>query len=132
MVLHKYFKPCGKATFNMPLPDPEGPLSEEMNSETIKELNKEVVALVNSGTMGKRSPYLKVTTEQKATIGKYAAEHGIINAIHHFVAEFPKGALKKALSVGGRRRTWQNYNHDEGLAKTCQLWSYLLKRWAVR
>ena len=37
----------------MPLPDPEGPLSEEMNTETIKELNKEVLSLINSGTMGK-------------------------------------------------------------------------------
>ena len=53
MVLYKYFIPCRKATFNMPLPDPEGPLSEEMNTETIKELNKEVLALINSGTMGK-------------------------------------------------------------------------------
>ena len=96
MALYKHFKPCRKATFNMPLPDLEGPLLEEMDTETIKELNKEVVAVVNSGTMGKRSPYLKVTTEQKATIGKYAAEHGIINAIRHFVVEFPKGVLKES------------------------------------
>jgi len=37
----------------MPLPDPKGPLSKEMDTETIKELNNEVIALVNSGTMGK-------------------------------------------------------------------------------
>ena len=71
MVLCKYFKPCGKASCNMPLPDPEGPLSKEMDIGTIKELNKEVESLVNSGTMGKRSLYLKVTAKQKATIGKY-------------------------------------------------------------
>ena len=39
----------------MPLPDPGGPLSKEMDIGTIKELNKEVELLVNSGTMGKRS-----------------------------------------------------------------------------
>ena len=71
-----------------------------MDTETIKELNKEVIALVNSNTMGKRSPYLKVMAEQKATIGKYAAEHGIITAICHFVAEFPKGALKESTVCG--------------------------------
>ena len=103
MALYKYFKPRRKATFNMPLPDPEGPLSEEMDTETIKESNKEVVALINSGTMGKRSPYLKVTAEQKATIEKYAAEHGIINAIRRFVAEFPKGALKESTVNGWKK-----------------------------
>ena len=47
----------------MPLPDPNGPLSKEVDTETIKELNKEVETLVNFGTMGKRSTYLKVTAE---------------------------------------------------------------------
>ena len=42
--------------------------------------------------MDKRSTYLMVTAEQKATMGKYAAEHGIINAIQHFAAKFPEGA----------------------------------------
>ena len=73
MALYKYFKPCRKATSSMPLPDPDGLLSKEVNTETIKELNKEVGTLVNSGTtIGKRSTYLKVTAEQKAAIGKYA------------------------------------------------------------
>ena len=56
--LYKYYKPCRKTSSNMLLPDPQGPLSKEMDSGTIKELNKEVESLVNSGTMGKRSPYL--------------------------------------------------------------------------
>ena len=55
MALYKYFKPYRKATSSMPLPDPDGPLSKEVDTETIKELNKEVGTLVNSGTMGKRS-----------------------------------------------------------------------------
>ena len=74
-----------------------------MDSGTIKELNKEVESLVNSGTMGKRSPYLKVTAEQKAIIGKYAAEHGIVNAIHHFVPNFPEGTLKESMVRGWKK-----------------------------
>ena len=81
MALYKYFKPYRKATSSMPLPNPDGPLSKEVDTETIKELNKEVRTLVNSGTMGKQSTYLKVVAEQKETMGKYAAKHGIINAI---------------------------------------------------
>lgn len=103
MALYKYFKPCRKVTFNMPFPDPEGPLSEEMDTETVKELSKDVVALINSSTMGKRSPYLKVTVEQKTTIGKYAAEHSIINVMRHFVAKFPKGALNKSTVCGWKK-----------------------------
>ena len=34
--------------------------------------------------------------QKKATMGKYIAEHGIINAIRHFTAEFPEGALKES------------------------------------
>ena len=84
----------------MPLPDPQGSLSREMDSGTIKELNKEVESLVNSGTMGKRSPYLKVMAQQKAIIGKYAAEYDIVNAIRHFVPDFPEGALKESTVRG--------------------------------
>ena len=98
----------------MPLPDPLGPLSKEMDSGTIRELNKEVESLVNSGTMGKRSPYLKVMAQQKAIIGKYAAEYGIVNAIRHFVPDFLKAHLRKARSVGERKRTCLKYISTKG------------------
>jgi len=65
MALYKYFKPCRKASCNMPLPDPEGPLSKEIDIGTIKELNKEVESLVNSGTMGKRSPYFQAKNNNR-------------------------------------------------------------------
>ena len=43
---------------------------------------KEVTTvIVDAG--GKYKPYLKLTPEQKATIGRYTAENGIVNAIHH-------------------------------------------------
>ena len=110
MALLSYFKFKDKKArdkvSDMPLSDPQGQLSKEINSATIKELNKEVESLVNSRAMGKRSrlPYLKVTAEQKATLGKYAAEHGIINAIRHFHLIFLKVHLRKARSVGGKKR----------------------------
>ena len=125
--LYKYFKPCRKVTCNMPLPNPEGPLSKEIDTETIKELNKEVEALVNSGRMGKRSPYLKVTAEQRATIGKYASEHDIINAIRHFLPDFPEGALKESTVRGWKKAYLSEIQSRRRLAKTYQLPNYQLK-----
>ena len=88
----------------MPLPDTNSPQSKEVDTETIKELKKEVGTVVNSGTMGKRSTYvLRVTAKQKATMGKYATKHGIINAIRHFTAEFPEGALKESTVHGWKK-----------------------------
>ena len=46
---------------------------------------------------------MKVTAEQKATIGKYAAEHGFVNAIRHFVPDFPEGALKENTVRGWKK-----------------------------
>ena len=71
----KIFKPCRKNSCS---------LCEKVDSSTIEEVNKEVTAIVvNIG--GKRNrPYLKLTSKQKATIGQYATENGIVNAICHF------------------------------------------------
>ena len=54
-----------------------------MDSVAIEEANKKVTAII-AGTGGKRHPYLKLTDEQQATIGCYAAEHGTVNAIRCF------------------------------------------------
>ena len=62
------------------LPNPTGPLSEKVDSAAIEEANKEVTAVI-AGTGVKRQPYLKLTDEQRATIGCYAAEHSTVNAI---------------------------------------------------
>ena len=87
----------------MPLSDSQGRLSKEINSATIKELNKEVESLVNSATMCKRSPYLKVMAEQNETLGKYANEHGIFNAICPI---FPGSEIKRTyLNCKSQQRT---------------------------
>ena len=86
MALFRYFKR------EKSLPDPQGPLSGKVPSTSIEEANKEVKAV--SDKCGKeRAPYMVATPEQKAKVGKYAAENGTTNAICHFSKELP--SLKK-------------------------------------
>jgi len=46
-------------------------------------------------TAGKRKLYLRVSDDQKADIGKYTAEHGIVKAMTKFAPDFPNNALKE-------------------------------------
>ena len=70
--------------------DPHGPLNKQVPSSSIEEANKEVdICYKATSTAKKRSPYSFATPEQKAKIGKYAAENGTTNAIRHFLKEFP-------------------------------------------
>ena len=87
--LLRYFKPCRKDSCQIPLPNPTGLLCEKLDSAAIEEANKEVTAVI-ADTGGKRKLYLKLTDEQWATIGRYAAEHGTVNAIRRFARDFPK------------------------------------------
>ena len=66
-------------------------------------------------TGGKRAPYLKVTPQQKATVAKYAAEHGIVNAICHFKKDFPK--LKESTIRGWKKLIYWSFSRLEKLAK---------------
>ena len=43
-------------------------------------LCKEVSIVLQTPIAGKRKPYLKVSLEKKAIIGKYVAENGIVSA----------------------------------------------------
>ena len=52
------------------------------------------------GTSTQYEPYLKATTEQKAIVAKYAAEHSVTKAIRRFSGDF---GLMKALLEDGRR-----------------------------
>jgi len=58
-------------------------------STSIVEANKEVIALITESRDKKRGLHLIVSLEQKARIGKYAADHGTTNAIRHFTMDFP-------------------------------------------
>lgn len=46
---------------------------------------------------------MKVIPQHKATVAKYAAEHGIVNAIHHFKKDFPEDSLKETTFRGWKR-----------------------------
>ena len=79
MALYKYFKPASS------LPDPRGQLSAVMSPEVIKQANEAVEKVATSGRKGKqRGSYCKLTPDQQAVIGKYAAMHGNQAAIRHF------------------------------------------------
>ena len=94
MSLLNYFK---RETLRNSLPDPHGPLNKLVPSSSIEEGNKEVnICYKATSTKKKRSPYSIETSEQKAKIGKYAAENGTTNAACHFSKEFP--SLKKSSS----------------------------------
>jgi len=75
-----------KDIHNVRLPDPCG---QEVGKELTEEANKEVAPLlVGSSSRQRREPYLKVTPEQKAIVGKYAAEHGPTKTIKRYAKDF--------------------------------------------
>ena len=95
MVLLKFFckKDRKKDIHNTPLPDPCGPVGQEVGKELTKEANKEVAPVLVSGFSGcsscqKREPYVKLTPEQKTIVAKYAAEHGMVGAVRNFSEKF--------------------------------------------
>ena len=98
MALFKYFK---RERRHDCLPDPHGPLNKQVPSSSIEEANKEVdICYKATNVEKKRSPYNFATPEQKAKIGKYAAENGTTNAIRHFSKELPN--LKESTIRGWR------------------------------
>ena len=83
MALHHYFKISSK------LPNPNGPLSESIPSQVIKEANEIVKQSTQNGsTKLSRGTYLKFTPTQQAQAAKYAIENGNQAAIHRYSKEF--------------------------------------------
>ena len=65
--------------------------------------NEEVTKVPSEGKGTKqRSPYLKATPAQKALVGKYAAEHGVMNSIRRFQKDFTPDTLKESTVRGWR------------------------------
>ena len=74
MVLLKYFKKC------ICLPNPNGPLSEQMTSSSILSANREVQNLLNDEKNGsKGGQYAKYSDDERAKESKRASEMGITN-----------------------------------------------------
>ena len=78
-------KSAGRSTSS----DRSGPLmSEIVPSSLIEEANKEVAVIQNAERRRKkRSPYLIVSLEQKAVVGKCVADHGTTKAMCHFAKD---------------------------------------------
>jgi hypothetical protein len=87
MALFRYFeKKC-----NDKLPDPNGPPSLSVPSSSISAANSKVGPLLDEPATAskKRGHYAKFTSEEKAMIGKRAAELGVVAAVCHFIKTFP-------------------------------------------
>ena len=80
MSLYHYFQPTSGG-----LPDPQGPLSEEISPRAIESAKKEVQ---NASQPKQRGPYNHFTAEHRATIGKYAGENGVAAASRYFSKKF--------------------------------------------
>ena len=89
MALLKYFKQVDSKEEGGTLPDPAGPLSKTVPSTSIEEANKEVTVALAERKDKRRLPYLIFSLEQKARIGKYAADQETTNAMRHFSKDFP-------------------------------------------
>ena len=67
------------------LPDHQGPLSRRIPSLAIAAANREVRRItVEANRPRKRGPYRKYTPVQRAEIGKYSSENGVMSTVRKF------------------------------------------------
>jgi len=98
MSLLEYFKKRAKSSTPIVFPDENGSLCKHVPSSSIREANLEVSMALQ--TVGSHKPYLKLSPNKKAIIGKYAAENEIVSALSHFAPEFPDNILKESTVRG--------------------------------
>jgi hypothetical protein len=100
MSLFKYFQPSST------LPKPEGRLSTVVPSSSIAAANKEVKQVLDKADKPegnlKRGAYEYFTPEEKAQIGKRAAEYGVTASLRYFSKAFTGRSLKESTV-----RTWK-------------------------
>ena len=101
MSLYTYFQPKSC------LPLPDGPLLKSVPSSSIVAANREVKELLETeekekGLQCKRGTYECFTPEEKARIGKRAAEFGVTASIRYFSKAFSSRSLKESTV-----RTWK-------------------------
>ena len=104
MSILKYMKRYSSSSSDQPqssrdtLPDSSGPLSGKVPSEAIAAANKEVTKVLDKPCKDDKSgrgPYLTLTSAQRFTIGKRAAEYGTTAAIRYFMKKYPELPLKE-------------------------------------
>ena len=112
------------------LPNPNGPLARVMPSSSIAMANEAVKNAISKTTdtssdtsedtskalnasLKGRGPYVQFTPEEKARIGKWAAQYGVASTTRHFKRFFSDREVKES-SV----RTWRNkYLNELGKRK---------------
>lgn len=99
MSLYKFFARVEKGETSR-LPDPRGTLSKVIPSSSIAAANTEVEKCGQSNpAAGKRKQYAKFTPEQRAEIGRRAAEHGVASTIRYYASQY---SLKESTIRGWR------------------------------
>ena len=87
------------------LPDPSGPLSSLLPSSAIEEANAAVASVrQKESAKSKRGPYLKLSDEIRAKIGKYSCENGDLAAARHFTQVLGKPINRS--TVRGLKKTY--------------------------
>ena len=102
MALYWYFKVHSADSI---LPDPQGPLSNKVPWTAIASANEVKNVAQQPAKLRARSPYTKFTAEQRAAIGKRAAEHehGVAATVHYCEKQYPNGYVKDSSA-----RRWRN------------------------
>ena len=101
MALFRYFKHDTGSSAGTFLPDPKGPLSTTLGTGTIKAANKAVPDISPSKKLSSRGQYQSFSSEEQASIVRYALLHGNKAAIRHFSKTLGKEI--KAISLS----TWK-------------------------
>ena len=74
----------------------------------VEKASDECSSLVKDKSKSVRGAYEKFSADEKATIGKQAAEHGVLATIRHFSKIYPDHPPKESTV-----RNWKNqYNHE--------------------
>ena len=106
MTLFKYFKRTDDKAHSI-LPDPQGSLSSIVPSLRIEAVNTMVKPVIEEqidGNWSSRGKYEMFSPDEKAKIGKRAAEHGVLATIHHFSKIYPDRVLKESTVRGWKNR----------------------------
>ena len=112
MSLLKYFKRTDDKAHSV-LPNPQGSLSAVVPSSRIETVNKLVQPIIDEqidpGTCSSssRGRYEVFSSDEKAKIGKRAAEYGVLASIRHFSKIYPDRVLKES-TVRGWKNKYKN------------------------
>ena len=100
MALYRYLKPVSDAH----VPDPNGPLSKSMSSQSIKDANR---AITQSAKSTSRGTYAKITPQCQAEIAEYALLHGNRAATRRYSKELEVELKESSVA------TWKKKYQDE-------------------